>query len=116
MRICLPYITAVLLLADPGAAPAATHVVNPGESIQAAVDAARPGDTILVKAGVYAPTPGAHSVVHVTTDDLTLTASLGAVIGAADAPYGILVGPDLPRHRSGCPAAPCPPATRRPIG
>ena len=33
-----------------------THTVRPGESIQAAVDAARPGDTIEVHAGVYSET------------------------------------------------------------
>ncbi|MGH8929948.1 MAG: right-handed parallel beta-helix repeat-containing protein [Egibacteraceae bacterium] len=30
-----------------------THVVQPGQSIQNTIDAARPGDTILVQAGVY---------------------------------------------------------------
>ncbi|MCH2106083.1 MAG: right-handed parallel beta-helix repeat-containing protein [Planctomycetes bacterium] len=33
-----------------------THTVRPGESIQAAVDAAEPGDTIEVHAGVYSET------------------------------------------------------------
>jgi parallel beta-helix repeat protein len=33
-----------------------THTVMPGESIQAAVDAARPGDTIEVHVGVYSET------------------------------------------------------------
>ena len=34
-------------------ASATTYYVNPGDSIQAAVDAARPGDTIIVRDGVY---------------------------------------------------------------
>ncbi|MEU5208414.1 right-handed parallel beta-helix repeat-containing protein [Streptomyces sp. NPDC020742] len=38
--------------ADPGDAEN-RHVIRPGHSIQAAVDAARPGDTILLRPGVY---------------------------------------------------------------
>ena len=45
-----------------------THVVDPGESIQAAVDAASPGDTVVVKAGRY------YESVTVHTDGLTLRA------------------------------------------
>ncbi|MEU9383463.1 NosD domain-containing protein [Streptomyces sp. NPDC048279] len=54
-----------------GAAPAtATHhvfLVHPGESIQKAVDAARPGDTVMVLAGTY------RQSVRVTKSDLTLS-------------------------------------------
>jgi parallel beta-helix repeat protein len=53
---------------------AKTHVVRPGESIQAAIDAARPGDTILVKPGTYA------EALTITTDDLTLKGSRGTVL------------------------------------
>ena len=42
---------AVALFATAATAQAAVHRVYPGESIQAAIDAAAPGDTILVEPG-----------------------------------------------------------------
>jgi hypothetical protein len=45
-----------------------THVVRPGESIQAAVNAASPGDTVIVKPGEY------YESVTIHTDELTLRA------------------------------------------
>lgn len=56
--------TTVIGLAVP--ASAATIVVGPGESIQAAVDAAQPGDTILVEPGTY------RESVEIRKDDLTI--------------------------------------------
>ena len=44
---------ATLAFVSVGCASAATHYVNPGESIQAAVNAASDGDTIIVNPGVY---------------------------------------------------------------
>lgn len=41
------------VLALPSASAAATLAVRPGESVQAAVDAARDGDTVALAAGVY---------------------------------------------------------------
>src|SRR5687767_13185524 len=67
-----------------------THVVRPGESIQAAIDAARPGDTILVKPGTYA------EALAVTTDNLTLKGSRGTVLtmpASADNACTQILGP-----------------------
>ena len=64
--------TALLLLANLGVGRCGTVIqVRAGESIQAAVDAAQPGDTIVVGPGVYTAT-GTDAVVTITTDDLTL--------------------------------------------
>ena len=57
-------LTAALLPATP--ARAATIEVFPGDSIQAAVNSASPGDTILVHAGTY------KQSVSIKTDDLTI--------------------------------------------
>jgi nitrous oxidase accessory protein NosD len=69
----------VMLVAGTGSARAAAKVVvGPGDSIQAAVDAARPGDTIVVK--------GRHREnVAITTDGITLR-GLGAVLAPAATP------------------------------
>ena len=55
-----------LTLVSPTSAIANTHHVHPGDSIQAAVDAASPGDTIMVRAGTY------RESVRIQTDGLTL--------------------------------------------
>lgn len=57
-----------LPVASQASASADTHIVRPGESIQAAVDAASPGDTVVVKAGEY------YESVSIHTDGLTLRA------------------------------------------
>lgn len=59
-------------LSVPAAASAsvsATVVVGPGQSIQAAVNQASPGDTVLIKPGVY------HQTVQIRTDGITLRGS-----------------------------------------
>lgn len=62
--------TAAVVASGLGAAPSAgswrVHRVQPGESIQKAVDAAKPGDTVLLSPGLY------HESVTITTSDVTL--------------------------------------------
>jgi len=69
-RFCTVLGVAVFAIAS--AADAAVHRVYPGESIQAAIDAASPGDTILVEPGVYQETGNADYGLHITTDNLRL--------------------------------------------
>jgi len=57
-----------LTLVSPTFAIANTHLVQPGDSIQAAVEAASPGDTIMVSPGAY------RESVKIQTDGLTLRA------------------------------------------
>jgi len=67
---------ALLGLALTRPAPAATINVNPGDSIQAAVDAAASGDTIHVATGVY------QEQVVVADKDLNLVGEPGATLKA----------------------------------
>jgi Periplasmic copper-binding protein (NosD) len=66
--VAWPYLIAALILGSPAWASADTHIVRPGESIQAAVDAASPGDTVVVKSGTY------RESVTIHTHGLTLRA------------------------------------------
>jgi len=71
------------------AVPAATIVVSPGHSIQAAIDHAHPGDTILLKAGVF------HQSVQIRTDKITLR-------GSGDSRSGTVLVPPARLPRTIC--------------
>jgi hypothetical protein len=73
----------------PGTASAATIVVRAGESIQAAIDRASPGDTILVRPGTY------RENLTIQKDNLTLKAS--------DGRGSVLLRPGKPPSLGGCP-------------
>ena len=62
----------VLALASP--ALATVRHVHPGQSIQAAINASDPGDTVKVAAGVY------HQNLTITTTNLTLWGAGGGLM------------------------------------
>lgn len=73
-------------------------IVNPGESIQAAVDAAAPGDTIRVMPGEYVESHGGDAAVRITKSLKLIAESDGdQVVRILPGPgqmHGILVGPE----------------------
>ena len=62
------FVAAWVSFVSPVFASADTRVVHPGQSIQAAVNASDPGDTVVVKAGTY------YQSVRIATDGITLRA------------------------------------------
>jgi hypothetical protein len=74
---------AVVLFTTATVANAAVHRVFPDESIQAAIDAAAAGDTILVEPGVYQETGNTQFGLHITTDNLRLIGNVTPGLGDA---------------------------------
>jgi parallel beta-helix repeat protein len=66
LSICGVTIFGLAVVCTPTPASAGSIKVNPGESIQAAVDSAAPGDTVVVYPGTYTETHGNSAAVHVT--------------------------------------------------
>jgi nitrous oxidase accessory protein NosD len=91
---------AVGTLCAPVAALAAAHIVNPGESIQAAVTAANPNDTIIVMPGDYTETHGGTAAVRVTKSlKLFAKSKPGAPVRLLPGPgnqHGIMIEPPNP--------------------
>ena len=90
------HVLAAAGLALAAASPALADNVVVSTSIQAAVDAARPGDTIVVPPGRY------HESVRIEKSRITVRGSRGAVLDASGFAVGMRVatGPGGP----GCPA------------
>lgn len=66
LGIFAAFFFALAVLWTPTAATAASITVSPGESIQAAVDSAQPGDTVVVLPGDYTETHGNSAAVRIT--------------------------------------------------
>jgi parallel beta-helix repeat protein len=99
MKASLVIRVLVIAAAALAAAPAArADDVVVASSIQAAVDAAAPGDTVVVPPGLY------HETVTIGKSGITIRGSRGAVLDAAGFAVGIRAsaGPGGP----GCPTSP----------
>jgi Periplasmic copper-binding protein (NosD) len=75
LRVSALAAAAVGILAMASPALATVRHVHPGQSIQAAIDASKPGDTVKVAAGVY------HQNLTITTNDITLWGAGGGKHG-----------------------------------
>jgi hypothetical protein len=66
------YLLGIAVFMTSAAANAAVHRVSPGDSIQAAIDGAASGDTILVEPGIYQETGNGRYGLRISTDNLRL--------------------------------------------
>ena len=90
--LCAAGLVAGLLAVTASPASAATIIVGPGQSIQAAVDAAPPGSTILVRPGTY------HETVTITRAGIRLQgsgANLTTILPPANPGGPCAFGPDF---------------------
>jgi nitrous oxidase accessory protein NosD len=101
----------IFAISAPAMLEAASVKVNPGESIQEAVDAAAPGTKIIVYPGIYTESHGGEAAVRVTKDNISLMGKVdkkapgdeGKVILKYDPnhPYMDPVDPNRERDQSG---------------
>jgi len=88
-------------MSAPQAAVAASHLVSPGQSIQAAIDAASAGDVVKVEPGDYTETHGGSAAIRITKP-LKLIAKSKLpdvkvrILPGAGNLHGILVEPENP--------------------
>lgn len=95
---CAALALGAMLIGLPAAATAAVHTVGIGESIQAAIDAAAPGDVIKVLPGDYMePDSGSAAAIRITKP-LKLIARSSLPDGPK---VRILPNPDVPTQRHG---------------